>query len=136
MGAMGTLLLCAILVSHDRVADVPTDRVDLIEVNHCYDQRGRLVFDQVLFYHWSSTDRRFHVRDWRLLKHPGQLPHKMLGGTDYVAIWLDGDVVRRVVAPSVRETWTQYDPEVVERDRLPKEARRKLQAYFPRVPGD
>ena len=35
-----------------------------------------------------------------------------------------GEVLRTVTAKSFRETWTQHDPELAERDYLPKERRR------------
>ncbi len=41
-------------------------RVDLIELNHFIDEKGREVFRQVIFYDWSPSHRRFHVRAWRL----------------------------------------------------------------------
>src|SRR5580765_6538688 len=54
--------------------NVVFDRVDMMEVNHFYDEHGRLVFDQVIFYDWSAADSHYHVRAWRLLKNPTQLP--------------------------------------------------------------
>ena len=58
------------------VEDVATDHVDLIEVNHFYDEKGRLVFDQIIFYDWSATRSRYNIRDWRLLKTRAQLPRR------------------------------------------------------------
>ena len=43
---------------------VVEDYVDLIEVNHFYDEHGKLVFDQVIFYDWSALQSRYQVRDW------------------------------------------------------------------------
>jgi hypothetical protein len=106
--------------------DIAVETVDLIEVNHFYDDQGRLVFDQCIFYDWSSPDGRYMVRAWRLVKNPSQLPQRdwMHGG--HTAIWQDGEVLRKVRAGSMRETFTQYDPELVEREYLPKELRRDL----------
>ncbi|MEX1040061.1 MAG: hypothetical protein WDZ51_05500 [Pirellulaceae bacterium] len=102
------------------------DRVDLLEINHYHDAQGRLVFDQVIFYEWSARDARFHVTAWRLLKSPWQLPRRRWSDGMYESTWNDGDVTRHVVAEVVRETWTQYDPEMVEREYLPREYRRGL----------
>jgi hypothetical protein len=102
------------------------DRVDLIEINHFYDDHGRLVFDQTIFYDWSADDSHYHVRAWRLLKNPSQMPARDWRQGNYVAVWQDGDVLRKVQAETVRETWTQYDPELIERDYLPKDQRREL----------
>jgi hypothetical protein len=99
-----------------------------MEVNHFYDEQGRLVFDQVIFYDWAPEHSRYNVRAWRLVKNPAQLPERDWRDGGYLAVWQDGEVLRRVRAASMRETWTQYDPELVEREYLPKERRRELRA--------
>jgi hypothetical protein len=106
--------------------DVAREKVDLMEVNHFYDEQGRLVFDQVIFYDWSPLDSRYMVRAWRLVKNPTQLPERDWRDGGYLAVWQDGEIVRRVQAASMRESWTQYDPELVEREFLPKERRKEL----------
>jgi hypothetical protein len=106
--------------------EVAADRVDLIEVNHYYDEHGRLVFDQIIFYDWSATSNRYHVRDWRMLKTPAQIPHRSWKQGKFIAIWRDDGVLRKVEAKAARESWTQYDPEFVEREFLPKDMRKKL----------
>lgn len=116
--------------------DVARETVDLIEVNHFYDEHGRLVFDQVIFYDWSQDDARYMVRAWRLVKNPAQLPQRDWKGGGYEAVWQDGELLRHVRAKSIRESWTQYDPELVERDFLPKERRKELMAVkVNRLPG-
>jgi hypothetical protein len=105
---------------------VARETVDLVEVNHFYDEQGRLVFDQTIFYDWSADNGRHMVRAWRLVKNPAQLPQRDWNDGGYVSIWHDGDVLRHVRATSIRETWTQYDPELVEREFLPKEHRKEL----------
>jgi hypothetical protein len=102
------------------------DKVDLIEVNHFHDETGNLIFDQIIFYDWSPASSRYQVRDWRLLKTPAQIPQPTAGRREFVAVWYDGDVFRKVRSQTVRESWTQYDPELVEREFLPKESRREL----------
>lgn len=108
--------------------DVATERVDLIEVNHFYDDQGRLVFDQLLFYDWSHNDGRYQLRAWRMVKNNSQLPQRNWQSGGYVATWQDGDVLRKISAASTRESWTQYDPELTEREFLPKEKRRELRS--------
>ena len=112
--------------TYQPVDDVTTDEVDLIELNHFYDEHGRLVFDQVIFYDWSTVDCRYQVCAWRLLKTPAQIPHRHWSRDAFVTTWHDGEVLRQVCGNSFRETWTQFDPELVERDFLPKERRREL----------
>lgn len=105
---------------------VATDRVDVIEVNHFYDEHGKLVFDQILYYEWSAAQSRYNVRAWRLLKSPAQVPQRDWERGDFVARFYDGDALREIRAATVRESWTQYDPELIEREYLPKEQRREL----------
>ena len=105
---------------------VVIDHVDLVEVNHFYDEHGKRVFDQVIYYDWCAEAGRYNVRAWRLLKTQDQVPLKNWQRGDYVAVWHDGEILREVRSRSIRETWTQYDPELVEREFLPKEQRREL----------
>jgi hypothetical protein len=106
--------------------DVVTDRVDLIEVNHFFDDHGRHVFDQIIFYDWSPNAGRYNVRAWRPLKTPAQIPQRDWRTREFVAVWHDGTMLRKVQAATVRESWTQYDPELVERSFVPKEQRPEL----------
>ena len=85
---------------------VTSDRVDLIELNHFYDEHGKHVFDQIIFYDWSAEDSRYHVRAWRLLKKPAQIPTRNWSRGDYITVWHDGEVLRRVRADATRESWT------------------------------
>jgi hypothetical protein len=123
-----SIAFCATLVSFGIAPreDVAREAVDLIELNHFYDEHGRLVFDQVIFYDWSLTDARYNVRAWRLVKNPAQLPSRDWTTGGYSAMWQDGEQLRHVQSKSFRETWTQYDPELVEREYLPKEKRKEL----------
>lgn len=108
------------------VDDVAYDQVDLVEVNHFYDEHGRLVFDQIIFYDWCSSQSRYNVRAWRLLKTPTQIPHRSREHGGFIAVWYDGEDLRKVKADAIRESWTQHDPELAEREYLPKEQRREL----------
>lgn len=110
---------------------VTEDEVDLIEVNHFYDEHGKLVFDQIIFYDWSAESSRYQVRAWRLLKTDSQLPKRNWKRREFVSVWHDGDTLRQVRAAAVRQTWTQYDPELMDREHLPKERRRELGKPFP-----
>jgi hypothetical protein len=103
------------------------DYVDLIEINHFYDEdNGRWIFDQIVFYDWSIEDGRFQCVSFRLLKDPAQIPIKCWKRKEYVATWYDGDHIRVVRAKQKIETWTMEDPEVTEREFLPKEKRKGL----------
>jgi hypothetical protein len=121
-----TLAVCVNAAVLTPVQDVACDQVDLVEVNHFYDEHGKRVFDQVIFYDWSPSNSRYQVRAWRLLKSQNQYPVRNWERGDWSAVWHDGEGLREVRAASFRETWTQYDPELVERDYLPKDKRREL----------
>ena len=128
LNAQVGLLLAALTLNPQE--NVARDDVDLMEVNHYYDECGKHVFDQLIFYDWSAAESRHQVRAWRLIKKPTQVPHRdhRLGG--FVTSWHDGDLLRSVRAAALRETWTQYDPELVERAALPKNKRRELRRFY------
>jgi hypothetical protein len=105
---------------------VVKDEVDLVEVNHYHDARGEHVFDQLIFYDWSNQKRRFQVRAWRLIKTESQLPRRDYRQGNWLVRWHDDGVLREVTAASRRETWTQYDPELIERENLPQDQRLDL----------
>ncbi|MCC9602790.1 hypothetical protein LOC67_19745 [Stieleria sp. JC731] len=100
--------------------------VDMVELNHFLDDNGREVFRQVVFYDWSSKNRQLEVRAWRLVKHPSQLPRPQHRGEGFVTRWQDKYVTREVVARTMRETFSQEDPERVNRNVLPENERRPL----------
>jgi hypothetical protein len=106
--------------------DVARESVDLMELNHFYDKHARHIFDQIIFYDWSADEARYNVRAWRLVKSANQLPQRDWSTGGYSAMWQDGEQVRCVYTKATRETWTQHDPELVEREYLPKERRQEL----------
>jgi hypothetical protein len=118
------LIIAALAISPAN--DVLRESVDLIELNHFYDEHGKLIFDQVIFYDWSASDDRYQVRAWRLVKSPDILPSRDFARGGYACVWIDGSAVRSVLAGEYRETWTQWDVEVAEREILPKEKRKEL----------
>jgi hypothetical protein len=120
------LLLVVLALALPTPELVLADRADLIEINHVYDESGRGVLDQLIFWDYSPSDERFHVVAWRLLKSPEQRPVRDWRRGDYVSRWHDGDLFREVRAPQIRETWSQYDPELLDRALVPPNRRRDL----------
>jgi hypothetical protein len=110
-------------IPHDAIL---RDRVDLVEVNHFCNDQAQLVFDQIIFYEWCQGKGRHEIVAWRLLKNPRQTPQRDFRTGEHSALWLDGEAIREVRAQTVRETWTQVDPELVGRETLPKEQRKEL----------
>ncbi|MGB0759339.1 MAG: hypothetical protein ACPGPS_07375 [Rubripirellula sp.] len=106
-------------------------KVDLIELNHFLDDEGREVFQQVIFYDWCKPKQQFHVRAWRLIKNDSQRPIQHWNPRSFQCTWHDGPVLRQVSASKMRETWSQQDPERVNRALLPEKQRIPL--FPPRV---
>jgi hypothetical protein len=103
-----------------------TSHVDLIEVNHYFDNDGKPVFNQLIFYNWDESAGRFNVNAWRLLKNTNQIPIRNAVSGKFSSTWYDGKVLRTINADDRIETWTQYDPETFERAFLPKSERPDL----------
>ncbi len=116
------ILLLSIVPANDGVS---RHQCQLTELNHFYDEHGRLVFDQIIFYAIDDAGAE-EVLEWRLLKHPSQVPVRDWQYGGYVSMWLDGGQIRKVRTNNLRESWTQFDPELLARDVLPKEQRRGL----------
>ena len=107
-------------------APVISDRVDLVEVNHCYNKQGDFQFDQVIYWQWCDETDEYHVAAWRWLKSTDQVPQPDWKRGGYVALWHDGDLLRQVRTEKVWETWTCYDPELHDRLAVPQHRRRGL----------
>lgn len=122
-GRVILLLLIASVLPHDNVARESCDR---ITVNSFYDDQARLVFDQLLFEDWDHDAGRFQLRAWRMVKHPNQLPRLNHATRRHECLLMDGDAERVISSPVTMRTTTQYDPELTEREHLPKERRREL----------
>ena len=111
-----------------RLSDPVRDQCDVIWLQHFHGDDGRLVFDQMIFLKWNDDAATYDVIAWRLVKAPQQLPQRDWRTGGYIAQWYDGEVLRTVRAPSVRESHDQYDPELAAREQLPREMRRELTA--------
>lgn len=119
--------LLSLLFTLQPFTPVIADRCDLVEVNHLYDEDARHIFTQTIYFDWCDETCRFQVRAWRLVKRQSLMPAK--GGDVFRASWIEnGDTLRSVSAKAFRESWTQYDPELIERDVLPSGDRRDLGA--------
>lgn len=131
-----SLILACLLLSIMPRDDALRDYVDLVEVAALYDDNGRLVFTQEIFWDWTPTSvnsGRYSVVDWRLIKSDSQIPVRDFVNDCYRVSWLDGEHYRVVLAKHYRETWEQIDVEVLEREIMPKEKRRGLRQPRPRV---
>jgi hypothetical protein len=116
------LLICG-LVPHSTIA---FDRCDVVQIDHYYDDRWSLVFDQMIFWEWSEEQSMYRVLAWRLIKSKDQCPLRDWVAGGYVVRWMDGSILREVRAESIRESWSQSDQEVENRNMFPVHKRRLL----------
>lgn len=99
------------------------DTADIVELNHYYDHRGDLVFNQLIFWQWCADQSVHRVFAWRIVKSPQQFPLRDWQRDGYTTIWQDQRELRRVRSTATRRTWTQYDPEVLDRQHVPRVSR-------------
>ncbi len=118
------LLLMLAFAAQPVSAELPTERVDLIETNTLYDLNGVLLLRQGIFYDWDEFTERYQIAAWRMIKTDANLPRPCEGG--YEMVFVEGGGHRRVFAPKFRESWTQSDPEILERKHLPSDQRRGI----------
>lgn len=112
------IALLLALLPHQELSSQP---VDVIEINHPIDiATGKENFSQFLFRNYDGRD--FPITDWRLCKGQQLTKH----GDYWRLTWMDGGRMNSVRAESVIETWSDYDPELAEREKLPKEKRKLL----------
>lgn len=104
------------LVSNTFGKHEASEYVDLIELNHQYDARGRLVFDQVIFYERTPEQGRFQVRAWCLVDDR-ELHNRRPVRNEVTALYrvdsydADNRLRRTITSRLFRESWTQIDPE-------------------------
>ncbi len=93
------------------------NKVDTIELNHFKDS-----FTQVIF--WGEDD---HVIAWRMhdkTQNAVALYERKHKG--YTFVWRERGKFLKAIAPNYIETWTNYDPEVLDRALKPEYLRRGL----------
>lgn len=106
------------------VGEPVRERADLVEWNHFFSEYGKPVFVQLIWYEYRPVEGEYRVRAWKLAKYESQRPIRDHRTGDWVTTWTDGETFREIRADAFRESWTQYDPELHDRDFLPKEQRR------------
>lgn len=95
--------------------------IDRLELNHVYDGAGDIKLDQYIFWDYSPSMSLYVVRDWKTVKE--EKPYK--SGKFYVLFFKDRDgIVRKIFAKSFVETWTDYDPESVNQETVPRDNRK------------
>lgn len=93
------------------------EQADQVERNFYYDEEGKHVFTQLIFRDFIGGGYKCY--DFRVLKECRTNPRGRI-------VLHDGEFLRVIHSKSIYETWTQYDPELYERSRWPKDQRRGL----------
>jgi hypothetical protein len=103
------------------------DHCDLAELNSFYDCNGRHVYDQVIFYEWSPSLHRYHVRAW-VLSDGDKQPQRDYRNGLYVTKYTERDtsIERTITSTHFRRSWTQIDPERDNKRLLPENERHAL----------
>lgn len=124
MTLAAAFLVAVLSMGADNDRIILGESVDVVELNHFYDGDGKPVLDQLLFYRWNGS--RHELIDWRSVKSPACLPVRH--GSRWECFWQDGHRWRRIRCASYRESWTQHDPELADREIMPYDSRQKLRA--------
>ena len=132
---LSCLAVIVAITAVDGVRPLHRASVDLIELNHKHAANGVLVFRQIIF--WEQRYLRQKPRAWRGEWQPWQdvvvawqsvakwpQPYRRAGR--WRVLWVSDSGVWLVTARSVVQTWTQYDPEVLNRQIVPVAKRRGL----------
>jgi hypothetical protein len=103
------------------------DHCDLAEINSFHDCNGRHVYDQVIFYEWSPSLHRYHVRAW-VLSDGDKQPQRDYRNGLYVTKYTERDtsIERTITSTHFRRSWTQIDPERDNKRLLPENERHAL----------
>jgi hypothetical protein len=106
------------------------EHVDAIELNHSFDARGRLIYDQLIFWERTPTTGRFQVRAWCLVDDREGMNRRPLRNDNglYECDVVDTSerLTRRIVSRLFRESWTHIDPEREDKRLHPESLRIEL----------
>jgi hypothetical protein len=102
-------------------------RVDVIELNEQYDQLGRTIFKQVIF--WSRyPDGQLHIRGWKLVGNLRDKDFRIDHSSRWhcSCSWTTDGISYRVEAPTFRQSKTAVDLELLDRQSLAKQDRHPI----------
>lgn len=112
-----SLTLALLLGSSGRPGTTST-YVDVIELNHQFNYKGELSFDQIIFWGRNPVDGKYNVRSWTLTDSCYPIT------VDGITRFENKDY--RVHSRVFRETWTQYDPEAANKKVWPEGKRESV----------
>lgn len=121
-------MLSVLLLATIPFSPVVEDAVDRVEHNTVFEipdvhplvkPKVKVHFKQWIFWVYDPAEHDWRVVAWRMDK----TPHVWSRG---VLLFFDGDVLRRVKHHAMMRSETTYDPELLDREKLPQEMRRGL----------
>jgi hypothetical protein len=93
------------------------ENCDRIELNHFYSREGNPIGSQVIYWEWNVKASRFRVRDFYCLRAgKPERPRWDAARVCYLFRYWNMGRLYEVESPSFMETWTPYDPELVDRE--------------------
>ncbi len=123
---MNALLIALVLFSSGAGRREVFTNCDMIELNHFHDsESGSHAYDQYIFYEWSPDYRRHDVVAWCLVDDT--VPINRNGA--WIILWRDrdfGGLVRIMRTQVFKETWTDKDPERINKKLLDEKYRVRL----------
>ena len=108
------ILLCSNPTKQTNQKD---EYVDIITLNHFYDLKGKLIYEQAIFWEIDPATRKRHVRAWCIIEdhqiEETRRPTKNCINNTWVTYWYDTDQLlhRKIITHIYEENWTQVDPE-------------------------
>lgn len=112
--------------------NIITDHVDLIEVNE-YTIGEKKPLKQLIFKNWSRQHKRYIIIDFRMVLSEDMLPVESKG--EYVSRWHELEYMMEVTSKYRCYTFTNKDPELIDRNITPEEDRMKIKAPPQNVPS-
>lgn len=122
---MTTLLAIIAFALQPALAEPTEHLAACIEKNNFHDGEGRLVFTQLIVWQ-DELPYANVVKDWRMYDKINPIVTRR-GNEWRMTFWDEAFHTMRVIrSPSFIETWTQHDPELLDRERVKTECRSGL----------
>ena len=115
------MLAMLLLATIPMDANVVSDGADLVELNSVYDGEGCVVLTQLIAWDWRGD--RHVVAGWRLMADKAWRPPHVT--------WMEGTRLYDIRGRYWRETQSQFDPELLEREIMKPCHRRGVMGEVP-----
>lgn len=124
-------LLFILVSAFGGLREQDTRHVDLLELNHKYDDHGKHVYSQVIAWRKDPAKGTYAVAEWKLVEYRESVPSvpKQTSSGRYRVYWpgeFGESRLRFVESAKFRESWTMLDPERENLKQLPQHERALL----------